>query len=84
MKLFTVIKITKTVITLWRVIHMYKKTTNVIKGIGAGLAVGTAAIAIGSQMAKSRKKPAKNLKKSAGKAVHTVGTIIGDVEKILR
>ena len=58
---------------------MYKNTMTFVKGIGAGVAVGAAAIAIGSKVMKGN----KSLKKDAGKAVHAMGELISDVQSAI-
>jgi len=63
---------------------MYKKTKNIAATIGLGIAAGTVVAAIGSQVAKHNHHPGTAIKKSAEKAVHTVGAVLDGVEKMLR
>jgi len=62
---------------------MTKNASNVAKGLGIGMVTGMAALAIGNAVSKKHKSP-KNMKKTAGKAVHTVGEIINGVESMLK
>lgn len=62
---------------------MAKQAMNVAKGIGMGMLAGAAVAAIGTKaMGGSRKS--RQMKKNAGKAIHTMGNFIGDVEKMLK
>ena len=63
---------------------MYKQTMNMAKGIGMGMLAGAAVAAIGTQAMAGNHRKAAHMKKSAGRAIHTVGNLIGDVEKMLR
>lgn len=64
---------------------MYKQSMNVAKGVGLGLLTGAAVAAIGAKaMSGSPKKKAAHMKKNASRAIHTVGEVIGDMEKMLR
>lgn len=63
---------------------MYKQTMNAVKGIGMGVLAGVAVAAIGTKAMSGGTRKAVRMKKTAGKAMHTVGNIIGDVEKMLR
>ena len=80
----TVLKLLKFIIVLWRFDTMVKHTMNIAKGIGMGVLAGAAVAAIGSRAMNGTQKKMKTMKKSAGKAIHTVGNLIGDVEKILK
>lgn len=62
---------------------MTKNASNVAKGLGIGMVTGMAALAIGNAVSKKNKGP-KNMKKTAGKAVHTMGEILGGVESMLK
>lgn len=62
---------------------MAKQAANVAKGIGMGMLAGAAVAAI-STKAMSGTHKNKQMKKNAGKAIHTVGNLIGDVEKMLK
>ena len=46
--------------------------------------VGAAVAAVSSKVMNSGHKKASHMRKSAGKAMHSVGNLIGDVEKMLR
>lgn len=63
---------------------MYKQTMNVAKGIGMGLLAGAAVAAIGTKAMNGGHKKMHAMKKNAGKAMHTMGNLIGDVEKMLK
>ncbi len=63
---------------------MAKGTMKMAKGLGIGMVTGATALAVGSVMMKNRKTNMKKMKKSAGKAVHTVGELINGVESMLR
>ena len=45
---------------------------------------GAAVAAVSSKVMNSGHKKASHMRKSAGKAMHSVGNLIGDVEKMLR
>ena len=77
-------KLLKFILLLWRVNTMVKHTMNIAKGIGMGMLAGAAVAAIGSKAMSGTQKKMKAMKKNAGKAIHTVGNIIGDVERILK
>ncbi len=78
------LRLLRWIIILWRFDAMYKQTMNVAKGIGMGLLAGTAVAAISAKAMGGSHRKAAHMKKSAGKAIHTVGNLIGDVEKMLR
>lgn len=65
---------------------MSKNAMNVAKGVGIGMLTGAAALAVGNAVMKKGHKGGnmKNMKKSASKAVHTVGELLGGVESMLR
>lgn len=65
---------------------MSKSAMNVAKGVGIGMLTGAAALAVGSAVMKkgSNKNNMKHMKRSAGKAVHTVSELLGGVESMLR
>ncbi|HOA33830.1 MAG: hypothetical protein GXY95_08160 [Clostridiales bacterium] len=60
---------------------MTKKTTNLMKGVGAALAIGGTAAVIGSMMNSTRNT--RKAKKTATKAVKTVENIIDSVQDII-
>lgn len=62
---------------------MNKQSMNLAKTIGIGVAA-SAAVAVLAGVSKQKHKNTLNIKKTAGKAVHTVGSLIGDVEKMLK
>ncbi len=85
MKWTTVLKLLRWMILIWRFDTMYKQTMNVAKGVGMGILAGVTVAAVSARtMNGGRHKKMAHMKKSAGKAVHTVGNLIGDVEKILK
>ncbi len=64
---------------------MSKKTMNVAKTLGIGLVAGTAAMTVGSvMMRKKNNNGTKQIKKTAGKAVHTMGQMLNSVESMLK
>lgn len=79
-----VFKLLQANLFLWRFDIMYKRTMNVAKGIGMGVLAGMTVAAISTKALSGGNKKATHMKKSAGKAMHTVGNLIGDVEKMLR
>lgn len=84
MKLSTVFRLLKFIIFVWRFKAMYKNTMNAAKGIGMGLLAGAAVAAVSTKAFSGSHKKANHMKKNAGKAIHTMGNLIGDVEKMLR
>lgn len=73
----------KWILSVWRFEQMVNKTMNVAKGIGMGVLAGVTVAAVSSKMMNGSRK-ASHMRKSAGKAMHTMGNLIGDVEKMLR
>lgn len=65
---------------------MAKQASNLVKGIGIGMITGAAALAVGSAVMqkKGNSKSIRNMKRSAGKAVHTVTELLDNVESMLR
>ena len=63
---------------------MYKQTMNVAKGIGMGVLAGVTVAAISTKAMAGGHRKARHRKNIAGKALHTVGHLIADVEKLLR
>ena len=53
-------------------------------GFCMGVLAGAAVAAVSSKVMNSGHKKASHMRKSAGKAMHSVGNLIGDVEKMLR
>lgn len=83
MKLKTVLILTDLIIKIGRFDRMYRKTMNIAKGVGMGVLAGVTVAAVSTKMMGHNKK-ATHMRKSAGKAMHTVGNIIGDIEKVLK
>lgn len=83
MNLTTVLRLLRYNLFLWRLDGMYKQTMNAAKGIGLGLLAGTAVSVIGTKMMNGGSKKS-TMKKTAGKAMHSMSNLIGDVEKMLR
>ncbi len=79
-----VFKLLRWMILLWRFDAMYKQTANVAKGIGMGLLAGMTVAAVSTKAMNGSRKKMNGMKKNAGKAIHTVGNLIGDVEKMLK
>lgn len=84
MRLTTALRLMNGILFLWRFHTMYKRTMNVVKGVGMGVLAGTVVAAIGTKAMSGGKGKAAHMKKNAGKAIHTVGNIIGDVERMLK
>ena len=63
---------------------MMNKTMNMAKGSGRGVRAGVAGAAVRNNMRTGGHRTAGHMRKSAGKAMHSVGNLIGDVEKMLR
>lgn len=84
MEVKAVLKLLKCILIFWRFKIMAKQVMNVAKGIGMGVLAGAAVAAIGTKAMNGTHKKAKVMKKNAGKAIHTVGNLIGDVEKMLK
>ncbi len=84
MKWTAVLRLVRYTILLWRFDAMYKQTVNVAKGIGMGVLAGVAVAAIGTKAMSGGHRKMGNMKKNAGKAIHTMGNLIGDVEKMLK
>ena len=74
-------KLVKCIFTVWRFKQMVKHTMNVAKGIGMGVLAGVAVAAVSSKVMNGGHKKASHMRKSAGKAMHSMGALIGDVEK---
>lgn len=84
MRLKTVLLLLDYMICIGRFYRMYKQTMNVVKGVGMGILAGVTVATIGTKAMSGGRRKATHMKKSAGKAIHTVGNLIGDVEKMLR
>lgn len=85
MKLYTASVLLKAGMKLWRFDHMYKKSKNVAKTVGVGLAVGAAAAAVSAGIAHraTNGKSMSSVKKTAGKAMHNVSEFIDDLSKVM-
>ena len=59
---------------------MYKTTMSVVKGVGAGMAVGIAAGVVGATVLGNNKK----VKKNAHKALHAVEDLLGNVQYMFK
>lgn len=85
MRLTTVLKLVRFIILLRRIDGMYKQSMNVAKSVGIGLITGAAVAAIGAKaMNGGSHKKAAHMKKNASRALHTVGDMLGDMEKMLK
>ena len=73
----------KLILRLGRFYAMHKSTINAAKGIGVGLLAGAAVAAVTTRAMNMSHRQSKHLKKNAGKVIHTMGNLIGDVEKML-
>ena len=63
---------------------MVKQTSNAIKSVGLGLLAGTAVSVVGSKILNQSSKTTRQMKKTAGKALHSVSGVLGDLEKMMR
>ena len=79
-----VLHLVKWICKIWRLNKMVKQTMNVAKGIGMGVLAGAAVAVVSSTMMNGGHRKASHMRQSAGKALHPVGNLIGDVEKMLR
>lgn len=86
MSMTAVLRLFRFIIFLRRVDCMYKQSMNVAKSVGLGLLTGAAVAAIGAKAMNggSHHKKAAHMKKNASRAIHTVGDMLGDMEKMLR
>ena len=81
----SLILLCKCILLYWRFNIMAKNMMNTAKSIGIGMLTGATAIAVSSAvMKKNQHKNMKHLKKSAGKAVHTVNDMLSGVENMLK
>lgn len=78
------LKLLRYILVFWRYYTMAKQAMNVAKGIGMGVLAGVTVAAIGTKAMSGNRKKARVMKRNAGKAIHTVGNLIGDVEKMLK
>lgn len=78
------LKLLQWIFTIWRFEQMANKAMNMAKGIGMGVLAGVTVAAVSSKVMNGSHRKASHMRKSAGKAMHTVGNLIGDVEKMLR
>lgn len=84
MKTNTVLQLLRWTILVWRFDAMYKQTMSIAKGIGVGVLAGAAVATVAAKSMSGKHRKNNGMKKSAEKAIHTVGSLIGDVEKMLR
>ena len=84
MSMTAVLRLVRLLILLARFDAMHKQTMNVAKGVGLGLLTGAAVAAIGTKAMSGSHRKAAHMKKNASRAIHTVGSLIGDMEKMLR
>ena len=61
-----------------------KQVMNVAKGIGMGVLAGTAVAAVSAKVLSGGRKKSGSMRKTAGKAMHTMSNLMGDMEKLLR
>lgn len=73
----------KWIIRIRGIRNMYRETMNAAKGIGLGVLTGVAVAALSTHAMKNGKRGAKELRKNAGKVIHSVGSFLGDVERML-
>lgn len=84
MTLTAVLKLLHLILLLGRCHAMYKQTMNVAKGVSMGILAGAAVAALSTKAMTGTHRKAAHMKKNASRAIHTVGNIIGDMEKILK
>ena len=84
MSMTAVCKLLRFLLLLRRIDGMYKQSMNVAKGVGLGLLTGAAVAAIGTKAMGGSRRKAAHMKRNASKAIHTVGNMIGDVERMLK
>ncbi len=84
MSMTAVLRLFHFLIILRRIDTMYKQSMSVAKGVGMGLLAGAAVAAISTKAMSGSHRKAAHMKKNASRAIHTVGNIIGDMEKILK
>ena len=84
MSMTAVLRLVRLLILIGRFDAMYKQTINVAKGVALGLLTGAAVAAIGTKAMSGSHRKAAHMKKNASRAIHTVGSLIGDMEKMLR
>lgn len=75
------IQILRIINFIWRARYMYKGTMKFVSGIGAGMLAGVAVATVGSKMMKGKNK---HFKRNAGKALHTVGDLIDNVQYMFK
>ena len=79
------LKLLRFIILLRRIDNMYKQSMNVAKCLGLGLLTGAAVAAICSEaMNGGADKRGVHNNKNASRGNHTVGDMLGDMEKMLR
>lgn len=74
----------KATILSWRIYNMSKQTMNIAKTVGIGLIAGTAAVAVTSAVMSTNNSTPKKMKKTAGKAMHSMGQIVNSMESMLK
>lgn len=84
MTLTAVLELLRLILLVGRCHAMYKQTMSVAKGVGMGILAGAAVAALSTKAMTGTHRKAAHMKKNASKAIHTVGNIIGDMEKILK
>lgn len=79
-----VLLVLRLILLIGRCHAVYKQTMNIAKGVGVGLLAGATVAAISSRAMNGSHKKAAHMKKNASRAIHTVGSLIGDMEKMLK
>lgn len=69
---------------VWRFDSMYRHTKEIVRNVGIGLAASTAVAAIGVGVAKSQNRQGRQIRRTAVRAIHTVGNIVNGLEKMVR
>lgn len=84
MNVTAVVRLIQCILIIWRIQAMGKQVMNVAKGIGMGVLAGTAVAAVSAKVLSGGRKKSSSMRKTAGKAMHTMSNLMGDMEKLLR
>lgn len=67
-----------TINCVWRLYKMHQQAMGFVKGIGTGLAVGMALVAVGSRMMRDN----RSFRRRANRTMRTVGELLDNVQEI--
>ncbi len=67
-----------TINCVWRLYKMRQQAMGFVKGIGTGLAVGMALVAVGSRMMRDN----RSFRRRANRTMRTVGELLDNVQEI--